>query len=266
MNEFLPPETRNPHRSQGTALITGATSGLGTEFCMQLASRGHDLVIVARDSGALTELATRLRAQFAIDVEVLPADLVTDAGVESVAARLADSARPIRALINNAGFGLRGNFADNNLQDELGHLRIHTQTPLVLMHAALNALTTAGGGQIINVASVAAFTPRGSYSAAKGLIVNFSRWANVFYADRGISVTALCPGFVHTDFHQRMGVDKSTVPPWGWLHAPDVVRQGLSDSDAGKSMSVPSRRYKIAVALARIAPDALVEKLARRGR
>lgn len=266
MNEFLPPETRNPHRSQGTALITGATSGLGTEFCMQLASRGHDLVIVARDNGALTELATRLRAQFAIDVEVLPADLVTDAGVESVAARLADSARPIRALINNAGFGLRGNFADNNLQDELGHLRIHTQTPLVLMHAALNALTTAGGGQIINVASVAAFTPRGSYSAAKGLIVNFSRWANVFYADRGISVTALCPGFVHTDFHQRMGVDKSTVPPWGWLHAPDVVRQGLSDSDAGKSMSVPSRRYKIAVALARIAPDALVEKLARRGR
>lgn len=266
MNEFLPPETRNPHRSQGTALITGATSGLGTEFCMQLASRGHDLVIVARDNGALTELATRLRAQFAIDVEVLPADLVTDAGVESVAARLADSARPIRALINNAGFGLRGNFADNNLQDELGHLRIHTQTPLVLMHAALNALTTAGGGQIINVASVAAFTPRGSYSAAKGLIVNFSRWANVFYADRGISVTALCPGFVHTDFHQRMGVDKSTVPPWGWLHAPDVVRQGLNDSDAGKSMSVPSRRYKIAVALARIAPDALVEKLARRGR
>ena len=266
MNEFLPPETRNPHRSQGTALITGATSGLGTEFCMQLASRGYDLVIVARDSGALTELATRLRAQFAIDVEVLPADLVTDAGVESVAARLADSARPIRALINNAGFGLRGNFADNNLQDELGHLRIHTQTPLVLMHAALNALTTAGGGQIINVASVAAFTPRGSYSAAKGLIVNFSRWANVFYADRGISVTALCPGFVHTDFHQRMGVDKSTVPPWGWLHAPDVVRQGLNDSDAGKSMSVPSRRYKIAVALARIAPDAIVEKLARRGR
>ncbi|MDQ0094165.1 SDR family NAD(P)-dependent oxidoreductase [Paeniglutamicibacter psychrophenolicus] len=266
MGDFLPPETRNPHRTPGTALVTGATSGLGTEFCAQLAARGHDLVVTARDGQRLAELAARLHAQFAVNVEVLAADLVTDEGTERVSARLAQTARPVNLLVNNAGYGLRGNFADNDLGEELDHLRIHTQAPLVLMHAALNAMGSGDGGRIINVASVAAFTPRGSYSAAKALIVNFSRWANVFYAGRGISVTAVCPGFVRTEFHDRMGADKTKIPARGWLDAPNVVRQALADSDAGKSVSIPSVRYKLATALARIAPDALVERLARRGR
>lgn len=256
----------NPHRSRGTALVTGATSGLGAEFCTQMAAQGHDLVIVARDKRRLDEVAARLHAQFAVDVEVLAADLVTDEGTAVVAARIARESRPVSMLVNNAGFGLRGNFADNDLADELAHLRIHTQTPMVLMHAAVNAMGARGGGRIINVASVAAFTPRGSYSAAKALMVNFSRWANLFYADRGISVTALCPGFVRTEFHDRMGADKSRIPAWGWLSAPHVVRQALSDSDAGKSLSIPSARYKIAIAVARFAPDTWVERLARRGR
>lgn len=266
MNEILPPESTNPHRSRGTALVTGATSGLGAEFCTQLAAQGHDLVIVARDKERLDEVASRLHARFAVDVEVLPADLVSDAGAARVAHRLARDSRPVSMLVNNAGFGLPGNFADNDLGGELGHLRIHTQAPLVLMHAAINAMSTRGGGRIINVASVAAFTPRGTYSAAKALMVNFSKWANLFYADRGISVTALCPGFVRTEFHDRMGADKSGIPAWGWLTAPDVVRQGLGDSQAGKSLSIPSARYKLAVAVARLAPAAWVERLARRGR
>lgn len=266
MNGTLPPEPRNPHRSRGTALVTGATAGLGAEFCTQLAAQGHDLVIVARDKTRLDEVAARLHAQFAVHVEVLAADLVTDEGTAAVAARLALESSPVSLLVNNAGFGLRGNFADNDLGEELAHLRIHTQTPLVLMHAAIDAMGTRGGGRIINVASIAAFTPRGSYSAAKAMMVNFSRWANVFYAERGISVTASCPGFVRTEFHDRMGVDKSRIPAWGWLNAPDVVRRALGDSEAGKSISIPSKRYKIGAGLARIAPDALVERLARRGR
>ncbi|MFL4475485.1 SDR family NAD(P)-dependent oxidoreductase [Paeniglutamicibacter sp. MACA_103] len=266
MNENPLPESTNPHRSMGTALVTGATAGLGAEFCTQLAAQGHDLVIVARDRRRLDEVAARLHAQYAIKVEVLEADMVTDAGTARVAARIARESEPVSMLVNNAGFGLRGNFADNDLDDELAHLRIHTQAPLTLMHSAINAMGARGGGRIINVASVAAFTPRGSYSAAKALIVNFSRWANVFYADRGISVTALCPGFVRTEFHDRMGADKSRIPVWGWLTAPDVVRQALADSSAGKSVSIPSTRYKVAIAVARLAPDALVERLARRGR
>lgn len=266
MIEKMPPETTNPHRSRGTALVTGATAGLGAEFCTQLAAQGHDLVIVARDKIRLHEVAARLHAQFAVQVEVLAADLVTDEGTALVAARIALESNPVTLLVNNAGFGLRGNFADNHLDDELAHLRIHTQTPLVLMHAAINSMGVRNGGRIINVASVAAFTPRGSYSAAKAMMVNFSRWANVFYAERGITVTALCPGFVHTEFHDRMGLDKTTIPAWGWLNAQNVVRQALIDSEAGKSLSTPSKRYKAAVALARFAPDALVERLARRGR
>lgn len=266
MNEILPPETTNPHRSRGTALVTGATAGLGTEFCTQLAAQGHDLVIVARDKARLDEAAARWHAQFAIHVEVLAADLVTDEGTALVAARMALESNPVTLLVNNAGFGLRGNFADNHLDVELAHLRIHTQTPLVLMHAAINSMGVRGGGRIINVASVAAFTPRGSYSAAKAMVVNFSKWSNLFYAKRGITVTALCPGFVRTEFHDRMGLDKSSIPAWGWLKAQNVVRQALIDNEAGKSLSIPSKRYKAAVALARFAPDALVERLARRGR
>lgn len=266
MNEMLHPETTNPHRSRGTALVTGATAGLGAEFCTQLAARGHDLVVVARDQPRLEEVAARLHAQYAVHVEVLPADLVTDGGSARVRARILQESRPVSLLVNNAGFGLRGNFADNDLGEELAHLRIHTQAPLVLMHAAINAMGSRGGGRIINVASVSAFTPRGSYAAAKALMVNFSRWANLYYADRGISVTALCPGFVRTEFHERLGAGKPGIPAWGWLKAPDVVRAALRDSAARKSLSIPSARYKVAVALARIAPDALVERLARRGR
>ncbi|GAA5226739.1 SDR family NAD(P)-dependent oxidoreductase [Paeniglutamicibacter antarcticus] len=266
MDENPTPTSNNPHRGRGTALITGATSGLGAQFCAQLAAKGLDLVIVARDGQRLAELAARLQAQFAVDIQVLAADLVSDAGVQLVADRLSRSNAPVSLLVNNAGFGMLGNFADNDLDAELRHLRIHTQTPLVLMHAALRAMGLGAGGRIINVASVAAYTPRGSYSAAKAMMVNFSRWANVFYADRGISVTALCPGFVRTEFHDRMGADQSKIPAWAWLTAENVVRQALEDSEAGKSVSVPSALYKIAVAVARIAPDALVERLARRGR
>ncbi|NKG19365.1 SDR family NAD(P)-dependent oxidoreductase [Paeniglutamicibacter terrestris] len=266
MSESTLPARTNPHRSRGTALITGATAGLGAEFCTQLAAAGHDLVIVARDELRLEELAARLHARFAIHVEVLGADLTTAVGTTAVAERISAEPSPISVLVNNAGFGLLGNFADNDLEAELGHLYIHNQAPLTLMHAALNAMGASGGGRIINVASVAAFTPRGSYSAAKSLIVNFSRWANVFYKDRGISVTALCPGFVRTEFHDRMGANKAAIPTWGWLDAARVVREGLSASEAGKSVSIPSKRYRFVIGLSRLAPDALVERLARRGR
>jgi short-subunit dehydrogenase len=260
------PETHYTTHPLYTALITGATSGLGAEFARQLASQGYGLVLVARNVRRLEDFADTLRARYATQVEVLPADLVTDEGAETVAERLADVDRPVTMLVNNAGFGMKGNFADNELSDELEHVRIHTRTPLVLMHAALRTMGTIGGGRIINVASVAAFTPRGTYSAAKAFLVNFSRWANVFYRDRGISVTAICPGFVHTEFHDRMKVSKKSIPAWSWLNAEDVVRFGLTDALAGKSVSIPTTKYKVISTIARLAPDALVERIARRGR
>lgn len=249
-----------------TALITGATAGLGAEFAQQLAASGHSLVLVARNAERLEVAADELRTRYAVDVETLPADLLTDDGAARVVERLEDPSRPVSMLINNAGYGLSGNFADNSWADELAHLRIHTEIPLRLAHAAINAMAEAGGGRIINVASVAAFTPRGTYSAAKALMVNFSRWANVFYKDRGVHVLALCPGFVKTEFHERMKMDTTNIPEWSWLNTEQVVREGLTASNAGAAVSIPSSKYRAAAALARIAPDSLVEKIARRGR
>ncbi|MDN5904441.1 MAG: SDR family NAD(P)-dependent oxidoreductase [Arthrobacter sp.] len=260
------PETHYSAQPTVTALITGATSGLGAEFARQLAAQGYSLVLVARDQQRLDATAESLSARYAVQVQTISADLVTEAGVQQVANRLADSTNPVTTLVNNAGYGMAGNFADNDLAEELAHVGIHVRTPLILSHAALRAMAKIGGGRIINVASVAAFTPRGTYSASKAFLVNFSRWANVFYHDRGISVTAICPGFVHTEFHDRMKIDKKSIPSWSWLEPEEVVRSGLTDAMAGRSVSIPSTKYKIITFLARVAPDALVARLAQRGR
>jgi short-subunit dehydrogenase len=248
------------------AMITGATAGLGAEFAAQLAAEGYSLVLVARDSARLEEKAALLRSRFGVEVEVLAADLHDDDGVRRVLDRLRAGQDPIFTLVNNAGYGLRNSFEANPLEDELNHAAIHLTVPLALSHAALQGMLARGSGQIVNVASVAGFTPRGTYSALKAAIINFSRWANFAYRRRGVIVMALCPGFVHTEFHQRMGMDKGSVPRWMWLDAKDVVRAALKDLSAGKAVSIPSLRYKVLAFIARNAPSSLVASLAARGR
>lgn len=249
-----------------TALITGATSGLGAEFAQQLGRSQHDLVLVARDAARLEVKAVRLRNDFGVQVEVLPADLVTDDGVASVSARLADPARPISVLVNNAGFSLVKAFENNAVEEEVAHLRILAQTPMELAHAVLPGMLERGGGSIITVSSVSAFIPRGSYGAAKAWGVSFSRSANLRYGPRGVNVTAVCPGFVRTEFHERMGANMGGVKPWMWLDAERVVREGLADNAAGKSVSIPSRRYATLMALSRMVPDRLAAAAGNRGR
>lgn len=250
-----------------TALITGASAGLGAEFAAQLAARGADLVLVARSNPALTALASRLADEHGVVIEVLVADLTQSRGMNTVAARLADAQHPIDLLVNNAGFGLPLRFADNALADEVDHLRIHVEAPLRLMHAALGVMR-GRGGRIINVASVAAFIPRSTYAACKRWTVSMSEWANAQYAADRVSVTALCPGFTHTDFHARMGLatGEEGVPRWMWLNAPDVVRSALRDAARGKSVSVPSLRYRVIVALTRFVPAGVLARAGRRGR
>jgi short-subunit dehydrogenase len=238
-----------------TALITGATAGLGAEFARQLAEQGHDLVLVARDESRLQATAAELGRRYGTTAEVLPADLTDDAGVAAVVERLSDVSRPVEVLVNNAGIGLLEDFDRNSIEDEKKHLKLHVQTAMELSHAALQGMLARGSGRIVNVASVAAFLPRGSYSAAKAWLVSFSRWANLAYGPRGVKVTALCPGFVHTEFHDRMGMDKSVAPGWTWLRPARVVREGLADNAKGKAVSVPTKRYKILAAVARVLPD-----------
>lgn len=250
-----------------TALITGASAGLGAEFARQLARRRADLVLVARSEEALDALGAELRSEFGVAVEVLAADLADETGVEKVAERLRDTNDPIDLLVNNAGFGLPLQFADNDIDDEVRHLRVHVEASMRLMHAALQSMR-GRGGRIINVASVAGFISRSTYSACKSWLIGFSRWANAEYARDGVTVTALCPGFTHTSFHERMGlaVGDEGLPKVMWLNARDVVRAGLRDAALGRSVSVPSLRYKVIVAVSRFLPSALTSRVARRGR
>lgn len=251
-----------------TALITGASSGLGTEYARQLAARGADLVLVARDRDALDRIAGELREHHGVTVEVLAVDLVDDGERHAVEERLADPDRPVEILVNNAGFGLPLAFERNDIEDEVRHLRLHVEVSMRLTHAALSAMLARGHGRILNVASVAAFIPRSTYGACKGWLVSFSRWANGRYRSRGVTVTAVCPGYTHTNFHERMGLapGEEGIPGPLWLNARDVVSQSLRDAARGIPVSVPSLRYKLIVGLARIAPPTLAARVGERGR
>lgn len=250
------------------ALITGASSGLGAEYARQLAARGADLVLVARDESALDALAIELRQRHGIAVEVLAADLLQETELARVETRLADTSAPIDTLINNAGFGLSLEFERNDLDDEVRHLRLHNEVPLRLTHIALQGMLERSDGRIINVSSVAAFIPRSTYSAVKQWLVVFSRWANARYRRRGVTVTAVCPGFTHTNFHERLGLPlgQEGVPNWMWLDADQVVAESLRDVARGKGLSIPSVKYKILAGIARIAPKGLVSQIGERGR
>jgi uncharacterized protein len=248
-----------------TALITGASSGLGAEFARQLAGRGADVVLVARDRTALEALAAEISGRLDVRVEVLVADLLDADALAAVEGRLADG---VDVLVNNAGFGLDLAFEENPVDDEVRHLRLHVEAALRLTHAALGPMLARGSGRIVNVASVAGFVPRGTYGAVKGWLISFSRWANVVYGPRGVTVTAVCPGFVHTNFHERLGLPpgREGVAPGLWLDAETVVREGLRDAARGRAVSIPSWRYKVLVAASRLLPDSVVVRAAARGR
>jgi uncharacterized protein len=247
-----------------TALITGASAGLGAEFARQLAAQGHHLVLVARDRARLEHTAADLHRRYGTTAEVLPADLTDDAGLAAVVGRLTEAARPVGILVNNAGSGLLLDFEQNSIEEEKQHLQLHCGAPLELTHAVLPGMLERGAGRIINVASIAAFLPRGTYAAAKAWLLVFSRWANLAYRARGVAVTAVCPGLTHTEFHDRMGMDKGVAPAWAWLSAERVVRDCLADNLRGKPVSVPSKRYKAVAAVARVLPDRLLTGPARR--
>lgn len=250
-----------------TALITGASSGLGEEFARQFAARGADLVLVARDREALDALAARLGAVHRVACEVLVADLSKPRQLEKVVDRLVDPDRPVEVLVNNAGFGLPLAFERNDIEDEVRHLTVHVEAPMRLTHAAIEGMLARGHGRIINVASVAAFIPRSTYGAVKSWVVSFSRWANGAYASRGIVVTAVCPGYTHTNFHERLGLPpgQEGIPAFMWLNASTVVGQALRDSARGKAVSIPALRYKVMVVAARLLPG-IATRVARRGR
>ncbi|MFC5178373.1 SDR family NAD(P)-dependent oxidoreductase [Nocardioides taihuensis] len=246
------------------ALVTGPTAGIGHVFATRLAARGHDLVLVARDRERLEQVAKELRTTYGVEVEVLPADLADRAELARVEARLADRDRPVDLLVNNAGFGLKGRFLDNDVEAEQAMLDVLVTAVMRLSHAALGPMSERGSGGVINVSSVAAFLPRGSYSAAKAWVNSFSEWAANEYRSQGIRVMALCPGFTQTEFHERMGVRRGSG--FLWMDAEFLVDKALADFDKGRVYSIPGAQYKTIVALTRLVPSRLSQRLQSMGR
>lgn len=238
-----------------TALITGATAGIGAAFARRLSADGFDLILLARDADRLERAARECGGS-----EVVVADLSTEEGI----ARGEEAARRADLLVNNAGFGQRGKFLDVPLGDELTMLRVHCEAVLRLTHAALPSMRERGRGGVINVASVAAFFPRGTYGASKAWVVNFSQ--AVAQDVPGVHVMALCPGFVHTEFHDRARMDMSGLPSVLWLEADDVVDAALRDFRRGVAVSVPGLQYKALVGAGRFAPRNLVARISKRTR
>ena len=247
-------------------LITGASAGLGREYARQLARRGHDVLLVARDTVRLDALAAELTAAYGVAADVFTADLVTTDGLRRTVEAIADESRPVQMLVNNAGASLAGWFGTTDIADEDRQLDLLVRAPMHLMDAALKTMAARGYGAIMNICSVAAHTPRGTYSAHKIWLLNVSEWAHHYYAGSGVRVMAVSPGFVRTEFHQRGEMDLSGVPSWMWLTAPTVVGQSLRDLDRGRAVSTPSVRYKVLSFLARHLPRNLVQKAANRGR
>jgi len=227
------------------ALITGASAGLGAEFARQLAARGYDLVLAARRRGRLEELAQEINRKYGVEVEVLPVDLSTDAGITLAEERIKDL-NNLEMLVNNAGFGIPGGFLGNDIQASMTMVSVHVAAPVRLTRAALPVMVENGRGYMINVSSISAFHPAAGesvYSATKAFLVNFSESLATELNGRGVKVQALCPGFVHTEFHDSEAYRKIRVkerlPGFMWMNASEVVQVSLKALKGSRVVVVP---------------------------
>jgi uncharacterized protein len=232
------------------ALVTGASAGIGKEFCYQLANSGYDLLVVARDAARLEALRRELEERQTVAVDVFPADLTLDDDVTRLVGLVAGLPR-LDLLVNNAGFGTRGFLADASPARQEAMLRLHTLAPMRLSQAAVPVLLGKGRGAIVNVSSVASFLYSAgnvNYCATKAYLTTFSEGLAAELRGTGVRVQALCPGFTHSEFHQRMQADTGALPHWMWLNAEKVVRASLRNlRRAGPVICVPGLGYKLIV-------------------
>jgi short-subunit dehydrogenase len=241
-----------------TALVTGATSGIGAAYAKLLAKERFDLVLVARDLSRLNAYAKELSKTYKIKVETLQADLTKPAQLSKVEKRLSSKAKPIEVLINNAGFGIKQSFTDSEIKKEQELLDVLVTAPMRLTHAVLPQMLKRDSGVIVNVSSVASWIAGGTYSAAKSYLTVFSEYLNTELKRTNIKVSALCPGFTRTEFHQRGKMRMTGLPNFMWLSSDQVVAKSWKYVKAGKAICIPGWQYLILTTIARIAPRPIV--------
>jgi uncharacterized protein len=247
-----------------TALITGGTSGIGAAFARTLAARGDDLVLVARNADRLSEMATDLKERYAISVETISADLAVRDDVIGIAERLTSAEQPIDMLINNAGFGVRTKLTDPDTTPHEHAIDVMIRAILILSAAAGRTMRQRGAGTIINVSSTAGFVTMGVYSAIKAWVTSYTEGLANELHGTGVKVTALCPGWVRTEFHERAKIHVGSIPEFMWLDADRVVAECLGDAAAGKVISIPSKRYAVMMTIADHLPHRVMRAVSRR--
>jgi short-subunit dehydrogenase len=241
------------------ALVTGATAGIGESFTRLLASKGFNIALVARDEARLHERAAALREKYGVQTFVLPADLATAQGCAAVEDYLQEF--DIEVLINNAGFGINKAFTASDLKAEQDLLYVIFINHMRLILVALPKMKERNSGTIINVSSVASFIAGGTYSASKSYLTVLSESLHTEVRDTNVKISALCPGFTRTEFHQRGRMKMKGLPNFMWLDSDELVAASWSDAQSGKAVSIPGWQYKILIALISLAPRSAVRKI-----
>jgi uncharacterized protein len=248
------------------AVVTGASSGIGTVFARKLAARGYDLLLIARREDRLRSIATEISETHRITADFIAADLANETDLDRVADRIRNEPH-LALLVNNAGFGTHGFFFDVDVASQEQMHRLHVIATMRLTHAALANLAPRDTGGVINVASVAGFgqSPMNvSYCATKTWINSFTEGIAIELSIQAphVKVQALCPGFTFSEFHDVLGMDRKAIPKSLWMSADFVVEESLRGFDRGKLFVIPGWRYKLIVSAMKLMPGAVMRRIA----
>jgi hypothetical protein len=264
MSQSGPSSGRERSGPRRTALVTGASAGIGHAFAERLARESYDLILVARSRERLESLAKQLGESHGTEVEVLPADLTVPDDLRRVEERIAQE-RTLELVVNNAGFGTVGRFVELDPAEEEREIRLNVIALVRLSRAAVGAFVARGHGSVINVSSLAAFQPdpyNATYGATKAFVNSFTEALHEELRGTGVRVQALCPGFTRTEFQERAGIDASRVPSFAWMDPAPVVEESLAALRRGEVICVPGRRNQAVAAFSRLAPRSLTRRVA----
>jgi short-subunit dehydrogenase len=244
------------------ALITGASAGIGAAFARIFAAQGYDVALTARRADRLDALAEEIGMRFGVEAYPIPADLADPAGVDAVLEALAAQGRVVDALVNNAGYGLAGSFSGTSWSDQRAFVKLMVEAPAELAHKVLPGMLERRFGRIVNVASLAGLVPPAAghtlYAASKALLVRFSQSLHLETLDTGVHVSALCPGFTVSEFHDVNGTRERlnrSLPTWMWMGADEVAAVGYEAAEANRPVAVPGAPNKVIALAAKLLPD-----------